>query len=246
MLIINKITLKTLTQVVNKLIAIVIAHIGSNGNAHQIATNDTAGFMSTDDRYQIASKCRRATGLDPGQDIDALDFGIFVGRSFLNSPPAVDDSICLVEITGWNDSKKIEFTWLAKNITYVRYVSQSVDSGWPNNDFVDLTTMNGFTGKLIVRRNQTFSGFEIEVSFDLKCNLTNSTLVQFATLPSGYPSTSSKTITNYNAVRGQYSDGTNTTAGVLISGGNKLICYRQDGDFSKVLTTISGTIKFSR
>jgi len=107
-------------------------HVGSNGTAHLPATEDTAGFMSKDDKYLLDVRGSLAAGLDASvkYDILTLDFGLYVNRSFNNAPNSVDDSICMVRIEGWTNYKFITFYWLSAGLTFTRSIYSTIDSGW--------------------------------------------------------------------------------------------------------------------
>jgi hypothetical protein len=80
-----------LTETIQKLAAVVDAHIGSGVNAHTPVSRYQAGFMTRDlwlKFYEIAGK-RTYTG--GGRDIMALEPGKYYGLKYKNGPLATDD-----------------------------------------------------------------------------------------------------------------------------------------------------------
>lgn len=238
-----KMNVQNLSDSERKLMALTMAHIGSNGNAHLTATNDQAGFMSTDDKYQLDMKGDYARGLSTsdGLDILTLNFGKYVARNFINAPSAVDDTVCLVEIVGNTLWKRIRFDWISAGKTYYRYIYSTLDTGWQYSDWVDIVPMNGFTGTIQGRQLYGDYWNQIEIRLDLTCNLTTNAVVQIATIPSGLTATGPTIYGNLVAQSG----GLNTTADFILHQGNILEVFR-DGASALNISKIYGTITFSR
>ena len=235
--------LQNLSDSERKLIALTMAHIGSNGDAHLPATNDKAGFMSADDKHQVDAKGDYARGLSASDNLDilTLDFGKFVARNFINAPDEVDDSVCLVEIVGNAQWKRIRFDWITAGKSYDRYIYSTMDTGWEYSDWVDIVPMNGFTGTIKGRKLYGNYWTQVEIRLDLTCNLTTNATVQVATIPTGM-TFSGPAI--YGTLVAQ-SGGTNTFADYILSNGNKLQVFR-DGADALSISHIYGAITFSR
>lgn len=238
-----KMNVQNLSDSERKLMALTMAHIGSNGDAHLPATSDQAGFMSADDKYQLDVKGDYARGLSASDNLDilTLDFGKYAARNFINAPSGVDNTVCLVEIVGNTQWKRIRFDWISAGKTYNRYIYSTMDTGWQYNDWVDIVPMNGFTGKIQGRQLYGDYWNQVEIRLDLTCNLTTNAVVQIATLPAGL-------IANGLAIYGTLmaqSGGINTTANFILHQSNILEVFR-DGATALPISHICGAITFSR
>ena len=240
----EKMNLQNLSDSERKLIALTMAHIGTNGNAHLPATTDQAGFMSADDKYQLDVKGDYARGLSDTDNLDILtfDFGKFVARNFVNAPDEVDDSVCLVEIVGNSQWKRIRFDWLSAGKTYDRYIYSTIDTGWQYGEWYNIVPMNGFTGTIQARQLYGNYWTQIEIRLDLTCNLTTNASVQIATIPTGLTATIGPAI--YGTLVAQ-SGANNTFADYVLRQGNKLEVFR-DGVAALSISKVYGTITFSR
>lgn len=238
-----KMNVQNLSDSERKLMALTMAHIGSNGDAHLPATKDQAGFMSADDKYQLDAKGDYARGLSASDNLDILklDFGKFVARNFINAPAEVDDSICLVEIVGNTQYKRIRFDWISAGKTYDRYIYSTVDTGWQDSQWVDIVPMNGFTGKIKGRLLNGGYWNQVEIRLDLSCNLTTNAVTQIATIPT---TLSTDGLPIYGTLVAQ-SGNTSTFADYIFHQGTKLEVFR-DSTNELPVSHIYGTITFSR
>lgn len=238
-----KMNVQNLSDSERKLMALTMAHIGSNGDAHLPATKDQAGFMSADDKYQLDAKGDYARGLSASDNLDILklDFGKFVARNFINAPAEVDDSICLVEIVGNTQYKRIRFDWISAGKTYDRYIYSTMDTGWRDSQWVDIVPMNGFTGK--IKGRLLYGGYwnQVEIRLDLSCNLTTNAVTQIAAIPT---TLSTDGLPIYGTLVAQ-SGYTNTFADYILHQGTKLEVFC-DGTNDLPVSHIYGTITFSR
>lgn len=239
-----KMNVQNLSDSERKLMALTMAHIGSNGDAHLPATTDQAGFMSADDKYQLDVKGDYARGLSDTDNLDilTLDFGKFVARNFVNAPAEVDDSVCLVEIVGNSHWKRIRFDWISAGKTYDRYIYFTVDTGWQYSEWVNIVPMNGFTGTIQGRQLYGNYWTQVEIRLDLTCNLTTNATVQIATIPSGL--TANDGLAIYGTLVAQ-SGTTNTFADYILHQGTKLEVFR-DGAAALPISRVYGAITFSR
>lgn len=189
--------IKSMFESLRKLIYRVDAHIGNSGDAHLPATFERAGFLSAEDKGHIDMKCRYAKTLDNGTgNCLTLGMGIYISRSFINAPGGVDDSLCLVEITGAGQGlyKEIKFTWLSAGKQYNRYIYSDIDSGWLDEGWVNLTLLSGFSGYAIAKRTRCGDGFIVDIRYDVQrsTDITANTVI--ATLPARYTLTQEKPI----------------------------------------------------
>lgn len=238
-----KMNVQNLSDSERKLMALTMAHIGSNGDAHLPATNDRAGFMSADDKYQLDVKGDHARGLSTSDNLDilTLDFGKFVARNFINAPTEVDDTVCLVEIVGNTQWKRIRFDWISAGKTYDRYIYSTMDTGWQCSEWVNIVPMNGFTGKIQGRQLYGNYWTQVEIRLDLTCNLTTNATTQIATIPTGLTFNGPTIYGNLVAQSG----GINTIADFILHQGNILEVFR-DGASALPISKVYGTITFSR
>lgn len=238
-----KMNVQNLSDSERKLMALTMAHIGSNGDAHLPATNDRAGFMSADDKYQLDVKGDYARGLSDTDNLDilALGFGKFVAHNFINAPAEVDDSVCLVEIVGNTQWKRIRFDWISAGKTYDRYIYSTLDTGWQSSEWVNIVPMNGFTGTIQGRLLYGNYWTQVEIRLDLTCNLTTNATVQIATIPT---SLRVEGLVIYGNLVAQ-SGGINTIANFILHQSNKLEVFR-DGATALPISHIYGAITFSR
>ena len=227
-------TIKSIFESLRKLIYRVDAHIGNSGDAHLPATFERAGFLSAEDKGHIDMKCRYAQTLDNGTgNCLTLGAGIYISRSFKNAPNGVDDSLCLIEVTGAGQGlyKEIKFTWLSAGKQYNRYIYSDIDSGWLDEGWVNLTLLSGCSGYAIAKRTRCGDGVIVDIRYDVQRsnNITADTVI--ATLPAGYTLTQEKPlyethlafVTNSTAL---------TTVGFVISGTKDLTLFRTDQDSS--------------
>lgn len=238
-----KMNLQNLSDSERKLIALTMAHIGSNGDAHLPATTDQAGFMSADDKYQLDAKGDYARGLSDSDNLDilTLGFGKFVARNFINAPSPVDDSVCLVEIVGNSLWKRIRFDWIAAGKTYDRYIYSTLDSGWISSDWVSISPLNGFTGTINARRISTPNSTLVEVRVNIQnsSGLTNGAITQIGTLPSTFGNAG---VTPYWTIPAQ-SNNTNCTINAILQSGTAISVFRNETN-SAGITKIFGSLMY--
>ncbi|KRL36629.1 hypothetical protein [Liquorilactobacillus uvarum] len=240
-------TVKDLGENVRKLNAIVASHVGSNnsnGISHLSATDDQDGFLSAYDKQQLDMKCRYATTVNTtGNDILSYNAGLYIGRSFKNAPNSVDDSLCLVEISGAGNGlyKKIEFVWLAASKTYYRYIYSASDSGWQSTEWLSILPLNGFTGTINARKiftpNETV--VEVRVNIQNSSGLTNGAITQIGTLPSSLGVTG---VTPYWTIPAQ-SKNTNCTINAILQSATALSVFRNEAN-SAGITQIWGNLMY--
>lgn len=230
-------------DVIRKLKSQLDEHIGSNDDAHLAATKDTAGFMSKDDKYLLDSRGNIATGLDPTvqYDVLTLGFGLYVGRSFLNAPSSVDNSICLVKIEGWSTYKFITFNWLSAGLTFTRSIYSTIDSGWKDGrSWAAMNLASGFTGNIQARKIPFGNSSMVEVRVDVHCNVSNSSLNVMTTLPTTYRFASGLNVT---AIFTGAVGTSNATAGIILHSAGDLNVYR-DQAMAGNLTAVAGTLTY--
>lgn len=238
-----KMNLQNLSDSERKLMALTMAHIGSNGDAHLSATQDRAGFMSANDKFHLDAKGDYARGLAAPDNLDILKlgFGKFVARNFINAPAKVDSSVCLVEIVGNTQWKRIRFDWITAGKTYYRYIYGTMDTGWQDSEWVDIVPMNGFTGTIKGRLLYGDYWNQVEIRLDLSCNLTTNVVTQIATIPDTLRADG---LPIYGTLVAQ-SGSTNTFADYILHQGTKLEVFR-DGANAQPVSHVYGTITFSR
>jgi len=218
-------------------------HVGSNGTAHLPATEDTAGFMSKDDKYLLDVRGSLAAGLDASvkYDILTLDFGLYVNRSFNNAPNSVDDSICMVRIEGWTDYKFITFYWLSAGLTFTRSIYSTIDSGWKDGrTWTALTLNSGFAGNVQARKIPLGNSSMVEVRIDIHMNISNSSLNVVTTLPQTYRFVNGL---NVSAILTGNVGSSNATAGCILHSAGDLNIYK-DQAMEGNLTAAAGTLTY--
>lgn len=242
----KKITLKTVAESLQKLTALVSEHNGSNGNAHLLVSVDTSGFMSADDKYQLDHKGNYALGLDANQSYDVLtlDTGVYVGRNFKNSPKPVDDSVCLVDVKGWKNDRRIDFYWLNANKQYTRMLYGDTDPGWIDGSWISLTPINGFAGTIQARQIPVGVNVQIEVRFALNCKFTSRAETQIAVLPDGYTFLNGIAISK--GIAATVDSITNIPMNCILHQGNKLEIVRSDPNTDGTITNVNGQLNFNR
>lgn len=238
-----KMNVQNLSDSERKLMALTMAHIGSNGDAHLPATTDQAGFMSADDKYQLDVKGDNARELSDTDNFDVLKlgFGKFVAHNFVNAPAEVDDSVCLVEIVGNAQWKRIRFDWISASKTYDRYIYSTLDSGWLSSDWVSISPLNGFKGTINARRIFTPNSTLVEVRVNIQnsSGLTNGAITQIGTLPSTFGNAG---VTPYWTIPAQ-SNNTNCTINAILQLGTALSVFRNETN-SAGITKILGTLMY--
>lgn len=225
-----EITNLKLKQLIFKTYSMIVNHIGNSGDAHLPATFERAGFLSADDKGHIDMKCRYAKTLDNGAgNCLTLGAGIYISRSFIDAPSGVDNSLCLVEVTGAGKGlyKEIKFTWLSAGKHYNRYIYSDIDSGWLDEGWVNLTLQNGFSGYAIAKRTRCGDGAIVDIRYDVQksTDITSNTVI--ATLPDGYTLTQEKPIQETHSA---FTTGSSvlTSVGFVISGTRNLTLFRVD------------------
>lgn len=237
--------LQKMFDIVRKTSALINTHIGSNGDAHLIATEDQNGFMSKEDKYHVNRNGMYARGQDASvqKDILKLDYGFYAGKNWINQPSGVDDTVALIEVKG-NASgfKEINYHWLAAGKIFTRYIyGATLDTGWENPNWIDVVPINGFTGNIKARRVKTGTTYLIEVRIDVTCNFTTHVATQIASLPLFYRNATG--ISPYTVVPAQIGN-KNITVNCSINQGNQLNVFRND-DSNDAITKIFGTMFFT-
>ncbi|MFT8392452.1 MAG: hypothetical protein ABF624_00405 [Liquorilactobacillus ghanensis] len=226
-------TLKQILQGVKKNTALIESHIASRGNAHAIATFEQNGFMSADDKNQLTMRGRNAITVSDGYDVMSILAGLYIGRNFKNAPSSVDDSVCIVQVTGNSSFKKIEFDWINGHRNFYRFIYNGTDSGWINDGkWVSVTPLNGASGYITVNRLLTGSYFELALRIDINISLSSKAPVQIGTLPVGYTTTDSNA--DYFSIIGVDSAGSNVPMGLVVTGGNTISIFRIDSSTSAI------------
>ncbi|WP_432374265.1 hypothetical protein [Lactiplantibacillus pentosus] len=242
----EKMTVQELSQTIRKLKAKLDAHSGSNGNAHLPATFERDGFESANDKVVIDTRAQ--TALTSSElDVMKLDFGRWIATNYTNGPKSYDGHAAMVTVSGQGAFKHINFMSIATGQTFVRDVYDTHDTGWAETSWVSLVPTNGFTGKLQVKSNDMQSTRLIEVQFDLKCNIKDSSTVTFGELPAGFPPLDAASEPMYFPCRGALDDKTNVLASVYLTAGNQLTVFRTDGAYpNKSLIAVSGYFSYTR
>ena len=246
----KELTLSMLSDDVRKLRSVVEGHIGArdrlNELVHAPATKNLAGFESASDKQVIDQRGRRAAGLDADKTYDILkdlDIGYWIGRKFTNAPKGADGSMSLIEITGWKDYLQYKFTRLTDGRTWTRTIyTDAYDTGWNDNDWVKAVTINGFTGRCVVKKVVDPSHDTIEIRFDLNGSLKTGEPIDIAILPDGYTSLDPNAI--YFNGMGAVADGS-VPVGFYIRGGNKLGAYRLEKG-GETITVLRGFAHIER
>lgn len=225
---------ESLINAVRKLEGTVQSHIGRRGNnnqVHALATFEMDGFLSHEDKQTIDFKGRYAQTVamdkDTPQDILKLGIGLFIGRYFANLPEGVDDSLKIISVTGAGQGsyKVIKLYWISANKEYTRMIYSTIDSGWYSSEFQNVELKNGYSGKLLVRRERLHTLTSVEIIFELTRSEGIASL-PFATLGAGYSNTSATPITG--TAFGTIAGSNLTSPLTFILGSNSdLILYRQ-------------------
>lgn len=243
---------ESLINVVRKLEGTVEAHIGRRGNnnqVHSLATFEMDGFLSHEDKQTIDFKGRYAQTIandDPAkkQDVLKLGIGLYIGRYFTNLPPEIDDSLKIISVTGASQGtyKVIKVYWLTANKEYTRMIYSSIDSGWYSSEFENVALKNGYTGKLLVRRERLHTLTSVEIIFELT-RAEGIASLPFATLGAGFSNTSATPIvgTAFGTI-----EGSNLTSPLtfILGSNSDLVLYRQKQDES--YTKATGHLIFYR
>lgn len=232
-------------QTVNKGLARIEAHIGANGDAHLAATQDSAGFMSADDKGNLDMRCRYAMTKGDKSDVLAIEAGIFVGRDWVNRPSAVDDSLCLVEVTGASHGqyKHIDFYWLSAGKHYWRDVYTNLDTSWIDGSWTDLTLNTGWAGYARVKLERLGASTLVEIKYEANKSSDIESGDVFATLGIGNSLTEAKPL--YTTATAVVKGTTQTTlCSVVIQGTKALTIYRTNQNQS--ITGVMGHIIYTR
>ncbi|MFT8392405.1 MAG: hypothetical protein ABF624_00170 [Liquorilactobacillus ghanensis] len=226
-------TFKDILQATKHNTALIESHIGSRADAHAVATFEQNGFMSFDDKNEVNMRGRHAMSVADGYDVLTPLAGLYIGRNFKNAPAPVDDSTCIVQITGNTSFKEIEFNWINGNRRFYRVIYNGTDSKWLNeNNWQKVSPLNGASGYITVNRLYTGAFFVLGLRIDLDISFSTSAPVQICKLPTGY--TTLDPNADYFNILGTDSTGNNVPLGLVITGGNTVSVFRADSSANAI------------
>lgn len=243
----NKMKLQELSDAFRKIKSKQDVHIGSNGEAHLVATTDQAGFMSPDDKKFVDSSGRTPTKVNEGTDCLTLDSGLYICKNWKNAPADVDNSFCIVEVIArdYPDYIKLTFYWISGARQYNRYIYNigGVDSGWVSQDWTKLTLQSGFGGSAVGKKTQMAAATLCEIKFEVTKAGGFSDGDEFLELPSGWTTYQADPI--YTMQMGLYTDKPGIVpCAIVLSSQTSLKVYHTNENTG--ITKISGQIVYTR